>query len=310
MFDLRYHVASLAAVFIALAVGVVIGVAIASGGGVEDTTKSLQQAQIDRLNQELDDARARADRIADQQTAVRELMDEAYPALMTDRLSDRRCGVLFLGPLERGVRSDIVETLRDADAAGSGEPARLLALELPIDPEAVAATLAGDPSLALYAGEGRTLDLGQALGEEFVEGGTTPLWDALSSDIVREESGDSTSPIDCVVVVQSWQPEENPDPDQASRDGETQTLLGGLLGGIEDSGIPAVGVEQAGSDPSTVPFFRGAGLSTVDDVDALPGRVALAMLLAGGDPGSYGTGDGAEAVSPPIEPLPATTFGE
>ena len=32
MFDLRYHVASLAAVFIALAVGIVIGVAIAGGG--------------------------------------------------------------------------------------------------------------------------------------------------------------------------------------------------------------------------------------------------------------------------------------
>ena len=38
MFDLRYHVASLAAVFIALAVGIVIGVAIASGGSVEDAT--------------------------------------------------------------------------------------------------------------------------------------------------------------------------------------------------------------------------------------------------------------------------------
>jgi copper transport outer membrane protein MctB len=309
MFDLRYHIASLAAVFIALAVGVVIGVAIASGGGVEDTTRSLQQDQINRLNKELEDARGRAEQVAAQQAAVRELMDEAYPALMTNRLADRECGILFLGPIDRGVRSDIVETLRDADAANSGEPIRLVALDLPADPAALAASLASDPTLAAYAGEGRTLDLGQALGAEFVEGGATPLWNVLSGDLVQEESGDTTTPIDCVVAVQSWQPQENPDAEQASRDGETQTLLGGIVGGLEDSGVAVVGVEATGSDPSSVQFFRGAGLSTVDDVDSLPGRVALAMLLAGGDPGSYGTGDAAEAVSPPIEPLPATTVG-
>ena len=51
MFDLRYHVASLAAVFVALAVGIVIGVAIAGGGNLEETTQGLRQADFDDLEQ-------------------------------------------------------------------------------------------------------------------------------------------------------------------------------------------------------------------------------------------------------------------
>ena len=60
--------------------------------------------------------------------------------------------------------------------------------------------------------------------------------------------------------------------------------------------------------PIRWPCFADLGLSTVNDVDQLPGRVALALLLGGGEPGDYGVGDGATAgVSPPIEPVPATT---
>ena len=59
MFDLRYHVASLAAVFVALAVGIVIGVAIAGGGNLEETTQGLRQADFDDLEQRLEDAQAR-----------------------------------------------------------------------------------------------------------------------------------------------------------------------------------------------------------------------------------------------------------
>ena len=74
MFDLRYHMASLAAVFIALAVGIVIGVAIASGGSVEDATKSFREQQIRSLEQQLEAVQARADLSEDQRQAVEDLM--------------------------------------------------------------------------------------------------------------------------------------------------------------------------------------------------------------------------------------------
>ena len=85
MFDLRYHVASLAAVFVALAVGIVIGVAIAGGGNLEETTAGIEQGQLDDLNKQLEEAQARGDRLASQNEAVQRLMDETYEPLMAER---------------------------------------------------------------------------------------------------------------------------------------------------------------------------------------------------------------------------------
>ena len=48
MFDLRYHVASLAAVFLALIIGIVVGVGISGKGFVSDSERSLfNQREMD-----------------------------------------------------------------------------------------------------------------------------------------------------------------------------------------------------------------------------------------------------------------------
>ena len=50
MFDLRYHVASLAAVFLALVIGILVGVGISGRGFIDD-------AERDRLNGEIAELR-------------------------------------------------------------------------------------------------------------------------------------------------------------------------------------------------------------------------------------------------------------
>jgi hypothetical protein len=51
--------------------------------------------------------------------------------------------------------------------------------------------------------------------------------------------------------------------------------------------------------------YRGEGISSVDNVDTPAGRVALAFVLAGGEPGHYGIKDSAtDGVAPPVETLP------
>ena len=54
MFDLRYHLASLAAVFIALAVGILLGVAIS--GKLSAADNRFAHDRIDQLNEELQQA--------------------------------------------------------------------------------------------------------------------------------------------------------------------------------------------------------------------------------------------------------------
>ena len=63
MFGLRYHVASLAAVFVALAVGILLGVAVS--GKVTDAGEAAElqnlQDRNERLQQDLDAAQAAAE---------------------------------------------------------------------------------------------------------------------------------------------------------------------------------------------------------------------------------------------------------
>ena len=305
MFDLRYHIASLAAVFVALAVGIVIGVAIVSSDDVSRATEAVTKQKIGALEKQLEAANHRANDTAEAKQAVDALMDEAYPALMAERCLDKSFGIVFLGEIDPAVRNEIEETLADA---GSGEPPRVVALELPVDPDALAQTLADDPLLAAYAGDGRLGDLGEALGRELVEGAEGGTWDTLSSDLVSQRTGSIADPVDGVVVVRRWVPEESTDPDAISAAQSSEQLVDGLLAGMSGTGAAVVGVEATDADPTAVPFFRERGVSTVNDVEALAGHVALATVLCGGEPGNYGVGDGApDGVVPPIEPVETLT---
>ena len=55
MFDLRYHVASLAAVFVALVLGIFVGVGLSGRGFVSDAERENLQSRIEELRGERDD---------------------------------------------------------------------------------------------------------------------------------------------------------------------------------------------------------------------------------------------------------------
>jgi hypothetical protein len=310
VFDLRYHVASLAAVFIAIAVGIVIGVAIASGGGVEKATLDAREARISDLESELDAAQQQVEDVQARNRAVAELMEDAYPALMNDRLAGKNIALLCLGPIDGCRRSDIERTMTDANASGD-LPARLTALELPVDPATLAEVVSQSPDLANFGYEGGLEGLGGSLGQEFITGRDSGTWEAVDELLVEESVGSTTTPVDGVVVVRSWTPAAaDASPEEQEAAAATEQLLSGLLGAMVNAGVPVVGAEALGADPSALPFFDENHLSSVNDVETEAGRLALALLLAGAQPGNYGIGDDVDGVTPPIEPLPAATVAE
>jgi hypothetical protein len=71
--------------------------------------------------------------------------------------------------------------------------------------------------------------------------------------------------------------------------------------------IPTVGVEVSAQESTGVSLYRESGLSSVDNVDTLPGRLVLALLLGGARPGHYGVKESADAILPPLLPLSVET---
>ena len=130
MFDLRYHVASLVAVFVALIVGILVGVGLAGSGVTKKADLKAAQFQRDEANKKLDASRAQ---VADLQKTQKAFQD-AYPAVMRNLLTERRIGVLYIGSVDSGVNKSIADTLQDA---GAGQATRMLSLSVPVDAENV-----------------------------------------------------------------------------------------------------------------------------------------------------------------------------
>ena len=281
MFGLRYHVASLAAVFVALALGILLGVAVA--GKVTDVGEEAELQNLrddnEQLQQDLDAARADAEAATAQGEGADELFSRAYPTLMDGRLEGQEVAVVFLGPVEGSVRAEVEGALADADG---GAPASVVALEVPVDGPDLGALLEDDELLAAYVTEdGDFSDLGRELGRELVEAEETPLWNALATRLVEERSGTISNPMDSVVVVLNWTPPEEGDEEAGAEAEATVTLMDGLVSGLDGTSVPVVGVAGSGDEEDAIDFYRDRGLSSVDNIDTLEGRLALALLLAG-----------------------------
>ena len=63
--------------------------------------------------------------------------------------------------------------------------------------------------------------------------------------------------------------------------------------------VPAVGVELSSTEPSQIPWYKGKGISSVDDLDNLAGQAALDYALAG-DRGTFGVKSTADSLLPSV----------
>ena len=292
MFDLRYHVASLAAVFLMLVVGILIGVGISGRGFVDDAERDRLNGRIADLQEEVDAANADSEDLQRRQQAAQEFVEGAYPVLSEDRLAGKRYALIVVGPVDQ--RSlDFVQAAINDDAGG--RVARMRAITMPLRLDAVESTLSSHQSCSGYVGDEQLGNLGRDLARELVTGGKTPLWDALvsrSSSSVRATSASrrtgSSSPLSGATGR----------PDVA--------LPRRLVPGARQHGRPGVGVEPTRVEQSAIPVFQRYQLSTIDGIDTELGQLALILLLGGADPGDYGIRDTADdGILPPIEPLPA-----
>ena len=293
MFDFRYYVASIAGLFLMLAVGILLGVGISGRGFVSDAERTRLNGDIAELREELEAANANVEDLELRAQAAQEFVESAYPVLVQQRLTGRRVAVLVLGSVDQSV-GFVERAISDA----GGRLERMRAVTLPLRQEAVEATLGSLPELGGYVGDDELGNLGRDLGRELAAGGETPLWDALAGEIVEEQSGGLVEPVDGVVVLRPAEPQA----------GGSSRFLAGLYEGLGSTGEPVVGVEPTRVEQSAIPVFQRHRLSTVDGIDSNLGQLALVLLLGDADPGDYGVRDTAEdGILPPIEPLPAAS---
>lgn len=282
MFDFRYHALSLAAVFIALIVGLLLGVAIGDkelvSGAREELRDSLR-SDVRKADQQRDEALAR----------VREqnrFADAAYPILTGGQLPGARIGLVLLGSDDGA--PDIV---RDALEPTGADLAFVAVVRQSIDLETIAGRARGTRYANIERDPTLVDDLGRRAGIQMVLGGR--LVGQVRTALLQSLSG-RFGDLDGVIVMRA----SNRPRDKQAADRMTE-LQDGIARGLVQTGAPVVGAERRASDPSSIGWFRDREMSSVDNVDEQAGRAAVVFVLAGSQ-GAYGRRDSAQALLPPV----------
>jgi hypothetical protein len=282
MFDFRYHALSLAAVFIALVVGLLLGVAIGDKELVSSAQRDLRsslRADVRKADSQRDEAQLR---LREQQ----QFADAAYPILTKDQLRGRRVGLVVLGN-DDGAPDLIRKALQPTGA----DLALVAIVRENVELDALGERARGTRYAAVAQDPSLLDDLGRRAGIQMVLGGR--LVGQLRTVLLQSLSGHFGG-LDGVIVMR---PTNVPkDKDAAKRLAELQD---GIARGLVQTGVKVVGVERRASDPSHVGWYRDRELSSVDNVDEQAGKAATVFVLAGAQ-GAYGRGHGAQALLPPV----------
>jgi len=282
MFDFRYHALSLAAVFIALVVGLLLGVAIGDKELVSSASNEIRdslRSDVVRANDE------RRDALADLRRE-QEYADKSYPILTGGQLRGRRIGLVMLGE-----NDGALETV-DRALEPTGATLKVVAVVRGgVNTAELAKRAVGTRYAQLAEDDELIDDFGTRMGIQIVEGGK--LIGEARTELLRSLSG-SFGGLDGVIVVRS-----NDKPEDKRAADRLDKLQEGIVRGLVSARVSVVGIERRDTDPSQVGWYRDHELSSVDNTDETAGRAALVFVLVGSD-GSFGRKDSAQGLLPPL----------
>jgi hypothetical protein len=288
LFTPRYHAISLVAVFLALGIGVVLGVAVGEEGIVSNASRDLEKS----LRGDLDHARSRASDLRRDLRQRRAFEREAYPALVGGLLPDWRIGIVAMNKLPSGYVAEVRDAVEPAGA--SIESVSVMEAPLPLD--GVKGELDGT-RLERVSRDDEVLErFGRRIGRQLAQGGE--LVRRLRQELFSTSRGDYGG-VDGIVLVR------DPDKLEGKEKSRQARFESALIDAAEDTDVEVVGVERTDTDPSNISWFADQGVTSVDDLDLVEGKVALTYALLGAS-GRFGVKDSAQRLLPPPPERPAT----
>jgi hypothetical protein len=263
--DLRYHLISLISVFLALAIGILLGVAMADRGVVSNRV----QAEIASIEQQLDRQQMEIDKRGAQIAEQEAMLGGMSEAMISESLEGRDVA-LVAGPYADPDMSGAVQS--DLSEAG----ANLTAFETLDAPEPAEITILENTS-----------------------SGVTTRLEANYADDARRILGFNAevqeSPEIVVFAGGGEIPDDAPQATRERLDEAQREMFRVWL----NAGVRVVGAEPTEAGHSDVSLFQDVGVPSVDHADQPAGRAALVQLAATDTDGSYGTKDTASEAFPP-----------
>ncbi len=311
--DFRYHLVSIVAVFLALAVGIVVGTTALNGPVLDDLNDRVSGLTADKRSLEAQ-LRTTEQRAAMQEQAALLLT----PALLPERLAGQRVVVVSGPDAPARLREDLAPLLVAAGAT-LGPSVRLRpGLLDPANAQLVDDLVAQVAVPGAELPEGEPVDQAVAqLAQVLVQqpGAEAPsaqtlgrVLAAYQGEDLLDVEGELDEPGTLAVLLVGDPASEAPDGAAAEAATEKNRVLLGLARALDvrSGGAVVAGAAASAQDGGVVAALRDDNgiadrVSSVDAADTPTGRLALVLALQeqqGGGSGAYGAGPGAEAPLP------------
>lgn len=325
MIDFRYHIVSLISVFLALAVGIILG-----AGPLKESIGDQLTGQVDALRADKDALRTELDGARTTLTETDSFVAATAPALLEGVLPERRVAIIQMGAVDDAVYDSVQQQIV---AAGASVSARVQVTDAWTDPAQADARQSYAASLTDYlenpaAVEGFDTTLAQVLVTSLAEADPANP-DGFSADaaLVRailvdgkliEILADPQAPADAFVILTPTQvvtgTEKTP---EATARTAASSIEVKLVTAAQAGSEGAVVAGTAPVDGDLISVIRNdtalaSTVTTVTDISRITGAVNVPLALAariGGQVGQFGFGAGATAPAPPavkLEPIVRT----
>ena len=327
MIDFRYHLVSIVAVFLALAIGIVLG-STALQGDTIDALRSLN----DSLQNQLNAASAERDSYAQQANAGDTFVQTAEPTLLKDMLTGEKIVLVTEPGATSTVINGIQQAATDAGATITGTVAlqpkfndlsgttraslytlntRLASADLVTLSPATDTQTANEQQAAQLIADAI---MNQTPGQSALTGteAQTVLKAYENGGYLTVSSGTPTAGAALAVIVTP--PATTADGPNDPAD-EVLLALAAQFAEASAATVVAGPVMTSPATSSAISVLRSSSVngqvSTVDNASTTIGQISVIWALAnqrqGGKPNSYGV-SGASAVSPPVpSPVPSAT---
>jgi hypothetical protein len=302
--NFRFHVVAITSVFLALALGLVLGTAALNGPGLDPRSGDLRAANTELRGQVSD---------LDRQVQGRDgFVEQVGPVLLAGRLTGKQVLVVALPGAAADHLKGVQGTLQQAGATVTGTVGFTDAFVDPTrsnDAVDLATRLVPPGITGLPSNNNGAETAGALFGRVFALGKGTVTDESRTAilagftQLKLVEAATPVAPADAVVIV-AGPPATGRDADR--RNANTLTLVSQFAASFDRAVV--AGPTAAGGG-NVVGAVRGDNalaprISTVDTVGSVEGQLAAAMAVAErylGKAGHYGSGAGATA---PVPTLP------
>jgi Copper transport outer membrane protein, MctB len=331
--DFRYHLVSIVAVFLALAIGIVLG-----STELQPTAYTFLNSTSAKLQNELDQVTSQRDTAQQQANADEQYAQAVEPAVLHGLLTGQRLLIVTEPGAQASVVSGISTAASDAGAVVTGQinlapkffdtsgttqdslnqttldVAQTANITLDTSAtyqqqaaQVIASEVLTTPSASTASGSSGSQSAGSDQGTN-----ARTMLQAYAASQFLSTTGQPAGPATLAIVVT---------PQNAPADGSADQLDVVLIPLVQElaaksSATVVVGSSSGSGAGSPIAVLRSNNVSnqvsTVDDADLVSGQTvaiqALAARLAGGKAGSYGfTANGATAVAPSPVPTPTAS---